>query len=129
MNKDSEIIEEEIDPPVVNRMAVAVKVKQPYIDWANGLPDNSGMIVTADKINEKPTTFLMPNYETESSIEKFLQKAKPRIFAQQLNAWCTDPDWWPEDLSAREFNKWFDLEVSEMIFDLVENESLDHVEY
>lgn len=129
MKNNEDLDEMEIDPPVVNRIAAIVKVKQPYIDWANRLPDNSGMIVSAEELNQSPTAFLIPSYETESSVERFLQKVKPRIFEQQLNAWCTEPAWWPKDRSAREFNKWFDIEVSEMVFDLVENESLDHEEH
>jgi len=120
---------EDYDPPVVNRIAVIVKVKQPYIDWANSLPDRSDVVISTEELNKTPTAFLIPAYESNSSIERFLQKAKPRIFEQQLNGWCTEPEWWPKDRSAREFNKWFDIEISEMVFDLVENESLDHVEY
>ncbi|MGE3760183.1 MAG: hypothetical protein AB7H97_20630 [Pseudobdellovibrionaceae bacterium] len=120
---------EEIDPPIVNRVAVTVKFKTPYLEWANNLPDNGGMTVTLEDLNRSPNVYLIPSYETTSSIERFLQKVKPQIFEQQLNGWCTEPNWWPKNRSAREFNKWFDVEICEMVFDLVENDSLGHEEY
>ncbi len=120
------------DPAVVNRSVITVKVKKPYVDWANTLPDavsGDTLLITLEELNESPTAFLIPAFEEPSSAQKYLQKVKPRIFEQQLNAWCTEPDWWPKDRSAREFNNWFDIEISEMTFDLAEDRPLGLEEY
>ncbi|MBX9768031.1 MAG: hypothetical protein K2X47_12230 [Bdellovibrionales bacterium] len=117
------------DPAVVNRSVVTVKVKKPYVDWANTLPEavsGDNLLITLEELNESPTAFLIPAFEEPSSVQKYLQEMKPRIFEQQLNAWCTEPAWWPKHRSARAFNQWFEVEVSEMTFDLADDGPLEH---
>ena len=129
MNRLRENEDYEIDFPSVNRVAVLVKVKQPYIDWMDNLPDGSELIISAAKLNEKPYVLLLPIDENRPSVQKVLQKAKLKIFEQQLNAWCTDIDWWPKNRSVILFDQWFEIQIATTVFDLPEDEPLGYEEY
>ena len=115
---------EHFDPITVNRAAVIVKVKQPYVDWANKLPDNSGMIVSVEELNKSPHTYLIPTYDMSPDIEAFAANAKSYIFENELNGWCTHEPWWPKNRSPQMFDEWFDMSISELIFDLDEENEL-----
>lgn len=115
---------EHFDPLTVNQAAVIVKVKQPYVDWANKLPDNSGMVVSVEELNKSPHTYLIPIYDMSPDIEAFAENVKPYIFENELNGWCTYEPWWPENRSPKMFDEWFDISISELIFDLDEENEL-----
>ena len=43
------------------------------------------------------------------------------IFKEQLNGWRRDPALWPEELTREMFHKWFDCELSTMIWDMLKS--------
>ena len=117
---------EYMDPLTVNRAAVIVKVKQPYVDWANKLPDNSGLIVSAEHLNKTPHTYLIPTFDMSPDIEAFAEEMKPFIFENELNGWCTYEPWWPQNRTPQMFDDWFEISISELIFDLDEENELSN---
>ena len=55
---------------MLNRSAVAVRPKQPFLDWVNSVePDSS---VTLDELQK--TLYLVPDYEDPADVEKVLNK-------------------------------------------------------
>lgn len=113
----------------MNRTSVTVFVKQPYIDWANALPDSDEMTVSLAELSGEATSFLIPSFDAVSETESYIQKIKPYLFQQQLNAWCTEPRWWPKSRSAKDFDAWFDVKVSEIVFDIAAEEPLLHDDF
>jgi hypothetical protein len=42
---------------------------------------------------------------------------KPDLFEQELSNYAEDARDWPDDVTARTFDEWFDLEVHSMVYD------------
>jgi len=61
----------------INRTAVYVGPKQPYIDWANSF-DDGGPTLSLDKAHG--VTFLIPDTYDETNFEKWLKKNYREIF-------------------------------------------------
>ena len=112
-------------PPIFmwDRSALIVWNKQPFVDWLNALPDNErGHTYTVADTNAEPSLYLLPPYGFDDELEELLNLVAPIIFVKQLEAWCTEPDWWPKDLEQQSFADWFHYEVTSIVSDLVDNE-------
>ena len=46
----------------INRTAVVIKAKQPFVDWINSSPDDSSNY-TLEQIDKDNLTFLIPEYD------------------------------------------------------------------
>lgn len=69
----------------VNRSVIVVRAKEPFLQWLNSLP-NPGKF-TLDEVNQDSTTFLLPEYENDSEMEKLLERYYPFIFEEELDGW------------------------------------------
>jgi hypothetical protein len=118
--------------PVVNRSLLIVFMKQPYVDWANQLPDRSvseiNAPLTLDSMNDDPAAYLVPEILDEDELEAFLERAWRMIFESQLSSWSTDQELWPKKLTPKMFIEWFEISFSFMVTDLWSKEELDYVE-
>jgi len=95
----------------INRTAITIIPKQPYIDWADSFND----VKVYSK--EAVTTILIPDEYGEFNYEKFVKKIYKQIFEEQLESWMADPDVWPKKRGYKKFIKWFDVFYSDMIWD------------
>ena len=102
---------------LVNRSAIIVKPKQPYIDWANHF-DAGGPTLTLEKGRRDPSVFLADHLEDEPEPEKILKKYYKTIFEDQLSAWTTTEETWPRNRDQRTFLEWFDVDICTMVMDL-----------
>jgi hypothetical protein len=85
---------------IVNRAALVVKPKQPYIDWANHF-DDGGPILTVESALEDFDVFLIDELENEADKQKVIRKYYKMIFQHELEAWMADRDSWPSTLDLR----------------------------
>ena len=53
---------------------------------------------------------------------RFLKKNFKTIFESELDSWMTDPGVWPKKRTFKLFKEWFDIQVSDMIFDLAKDD-------
>lgn len=101
---------------VVNRSALVVRPKEPYIEWAAGLDDEAPREV--ESMRDHCSVYLVapdPRGEQESApIELYFEW----IFEVELGGWHTDPDDWPEPRDLRTFHEWFDVKAQSIVFDL-----------
>lgn len=103
---------------VLNRSAVVVRAKQPFLDWLWSVDPSSRHHMLND-VNDQPSIYLLPECESEEESAKALRKFCKDIFEERLNGWWRDVSVWPKDLSFRAFVRWFDYSRHEIIFDLV----------
>ncbi|MCJ8277175.1 MAG: hypothetical protein MJK18_10070 [Bdellovibrionales bacterium] len=61
-------------------------------------------------------------------VEELLDILGPSIWVQQLGGWCTDEDLWPENFEELNFTDWFDIKISSMVIDFVED-GIEREEY
>ncbi|MFC1573339.1 hypothetical protein ACFL6M_07050 [Candidatus Eisenbacteria bacterium] len=100
----------------VNRSALVVRPRDPYLRWASELDEDSAGL--AESIRGKSSVYLVapdPQEEHESApIEQYYE----RIFELELEAWHTDPDDWPRVRDYRTFQEWFDVDAESIVVDL-----------
>jgi hypothetical protein len=102
---------------MLNRSAVVVKPRQPFLDWLHGADPTSGSI-TLGELEEDPTIYLVPECDTEGDVRKALRKLCEEIFVEQLAAWWTDEESWPQHRSFAVFCRWFDWQHHSLLIDL-----------
>jgi hypothetical protein len=95
----------------INRTAITIIPKKPYIDWADSFND------VKVYYKEAVTTILIPDEYDEFNYEKFIKKSYKPIFEEQLESWMADPDVWPKKRDYKTFKKWFDILCSDMTWD------------
>jgi hypothetical protein len=98
-----------------------LKPKQPLVDWLNALPD-SDLIFKLAALQIDCTVLLIPEYDTEKDAHKFIKKIHKELFERELDAFCTDPDYWPSKRDYKTFLKWFDIELHSKVFDIVDED-------
>ena len=106
---------------MLNRGAVIVRPKQPYIKWATGL-DDSGLIPDAD--GEK-TVYLIPSFEDDDEAWEIVEEIYQEIFERELWSWHTDESAWPANRTFAMFKEWFDIELHSVVEDLGGVEIID----
>lgn len=99
----------------INRTAITIKAKEPYVRWANSFQDGGPQINIKDLHS---VTYLIPDTYDEFNYEKYLKKNFKSIFESELEAWMANPSVWPQKLTYKDVKEWFDIQVSDMIFDL-----------
>ncbi len=101
----------------LNRSAVVVKPKQPFLDWLHAADPTSREITLRDLLRE-PRIYLVPECDTDADLEEVLRELCDEIFAEQLAGWITDETAWPQDCSFDLFCRWFDFQHHSMLIDL-----------
>lgn len=99
---------------MLNRGAVIIRPRQPYIDWANGL-DDSDLVPTPEG---EHTVYLIPAYENDDQAMLILSTCYQAIFEAELLGWHTDESDWPNDRSFILFQEWFSIELHSVVEDL-----------
>ena len=105
---------------IVDRMALVVRAKQPFLDWIVQYadPEDRSTIPTLADLRTTPDVFLIPESETPEAAWAFVRKMADVFFAQELEGWYQDPDYWPAKLDYKTLKQWFDLELIDMVLDL-----------
>jgi hypothetical protein len=105
------------------RSAVAVTRKQPYLDWANSL-DDGGPALTAELSRDRRTIYLVHELDAPANVDELIDEYWEEIFEQELAAWVTSDDQWPAARTRDMFIAWFDVEVTDAVYDLLSDEPL-----
>lgn len=103
-------------PYTINRSVAIIKPKQPYVDWANQLPD-ANRKTSLSYLQKDCTVILIPEYDNEEGSKKYIDKIAKDIFEDELFSWCTNEDWWPQNRTKAMFWKWFDVEPQFEVID------------
>ena len=106
---------------MLNRGALIVRPKQPYLDWAATL-DDSGLV---PDVTGEQTVYLIPSFEDDDEAERILKKVYAEIFERELDGWHTDEAAWPQNRTLAMFKKWFQVELHSIVEDLCGYELAD----
>ena len=101
----------------VNRAMMVVRARQPYVDWADSIGDDGERISLAEH-RADPTAYLIPRVETAEDAEDLLMACWPLLFESELEAWCTDEEYWPARRTIEMFAEWFEVELHSMVIDI-----------
>lgn len=105
---------------MINRCAVVVRAKQPFLDWLKALPDMVQPDMSLQDVNHEPHVYLLPEYELESQTNKLLEQFHDLVFEAELRAWWINPSDWPRDRDFDRFLQWFDIQFHSVVEDLVD---------
>lgn len=121
--------------PDINRAAVIIKLKKPFIDWlvyTGKEYDGPGHELKPENVQaegfDSKHVYLIPAYDETEEYEKFVRKHCTEIFEHELAGWYTDPEMWLKDRSWKVFREWFDYEIQTMVFDATPDKPLEHEE-
>jgi hypothetical protein len=67
----------------VNRTAVVIRPKQPFVDWLNSVPGESSDN-TLERISSENTTFLIPEFFGHNESLVYIKKIYDQIFEFEL---------------------------------------------
>jgi hypothetical protein len=105
------------------RVAIVVTRKQPYVDWANSV-DDDGPKLTLELAVDRRATYLAPESDEQPDRDALLDEFWQQMFEEELSAWATPDENWPQPLTRELFDAWFDVELSDSVYDLTPEEPL-----
>ena len=103
---------------MLNRCAVVVRKKQPYLDWLLQLPDPVDTNTTLEQLNNDSHVYLLPELVYMSEQETLIAEFWETLFELELEGWWREPADWPRVRDQNTFKKWFDVEFHSGIEDL-----------
>ncbi len=105
--------------PAVNRTAILIKPKKPFIDWAKYVNDNEKISDRAvEKEFDKYTnTYLLKEIGDDAELEKRVRERFQTIFDNELSGWSQDESEWPQKRDYKTFKEWFEIIDSVMVYD------------
>ncbi len=102
---------------MINRSAVTIKAKEPFLNWLKSLPDPAA--VTLDEVNQDSNVYLLPECEVDDEQGDILAECYDLIFEEELASWWTVRKDWPPQRNLETFKKWFDIEFHSAVIDIV----------
>lgn len=83
----------------LNRSAIVVKPRQPFLDWLH-TADPTSRKLTLRELVQEPTVYLIPECDTDEEVADVLAELCEETFIEQLKGWFTDTATWPQDRSS-----------------------------
>ena len=104
----------------VNRSAVTIRPKQPFVDWINSTPGDDKY--TIQQLSRERTVILLPEFQRPGDEMKHLKKICSEIFEHELFAWYMDDSTFPKKRDWKLFQEWFEIELSSEVSDMVDED-------
>ena len=108
---------------IVNRCAITVTPRQPFIDWAQQLRPDQPLPPAAFE----PGLYLLPTYGDRKEAIEQLAEGFEEIFCAELETWSSDPSTWPSPRSLALFKEWFAFQFFDLVSDQ-DQKPLAHIE-
>lgn len=106
---------------LVNRTAIVVKAKQPYVDWANSVGDEDDADRIVMSLNDPDldyNVYLIDEIIDPDELQGQLQRHYATIFENELRDWHLLEDDWPRRRDFATFQAWFEIETHSVVIDL-----------
>ena len=104
---------------MVNRVAVMLKCKKPFIEWVNTSdPYDKNSNLTLEEANHECTVYLIHENDAEN-LEEWISLNFSPLFESELEGWYTDESLWPKNRTRKMFDEWFSVECHSVIVDTV----------
>ena len=108
----------------LNRSAIVVRPKLPFLEWLHAADPTSGTLTLADLALE-PTIYLVSECADAEQERAALQTVFLAIFENQLDGWSRDRTTWPSSRSFGIFSQWFDCQFHSTLLDLADEPLLE----
>lgn len=104
------------------RTPLLIRRKQPYVDWAVNVDEESRALAGA--FPDRREIYLAPVAAHEQTLDEVLADCWEAIFEEELASWMEDESTWPPDRTRAMFDAWFSAELADAVIDLVPDEPL-----
>ncbi len=108
---------------ILNRTAVSVVAKQPYIDWTRKHDaDASKGMLTVSRARPHGAAILLPEFEVEEDVHEWIEENASWLFEFQLSSWTEEESAWPQTRDFKAFREWFRVDIHATVIDEAEGE-------
>ena len=81
---------------MLNRAALILRYKQPFIDWINSAdPTPGAQVFTLAEVNQQHTGYLLLEVEDERELGRWLSRHRKELFEDELGAGIPIPSCGP----------------------------------
>ncbi len=101
----------------INRSAIVVKYKAPFLEWLSSR-SKSTIEFSLDQANQDNIVYLVEEYDDLCHLEEIIKPKIKSIFEDVLKGWCRDKSKWPENMSYSLFAEWFEIHAHSRVKDL-----------
>ena len=105
----------------IDRSVAIIKPKQPFVDWANSVGDEKEPYSIHD-FRTDCSVILLPVLDSDEHAEAFIKEIFQDVFELELSSWIVVDEMWPENITYKMFQEWFDVEFHSMVFDLLQSD-------
>ncbi|RDE25253.1 hypothetical protein DV711_06800 [Motiliproteus coralliicola] len=110
---------------LLNRSALLVLPRQPYLDWVNALPSEISELeqpLSLAALEVEGRVYLLDEAESDELdadqlLAEQLQHSWQSLLENELGAWDELGRHWPEPLSQQLLQEWFELKPLSLAFD------------
>jgi hypothetical protein len=103
---------------LTNRSLLLVRLKAPYVAWANKYPPKQHQeIKSPQEIQGETSAYLVEVDDRDVDGSIALRSAWREIFENELDGWHSDPAAWPKPRTFTLFQEWFDVEFISAVRD------------
>lgn len=107
---------------------MVVRPRQPFLDWVRSVDDSPEKLELED-LQDDCSAYLVPECDDLEEQMAVILWCWEVVFEDELFAWFTDDDLWPDDRSPEMFIEWFDIEFHSTVSDLVDDLPLERINY
>lgn len=87
---------------MLNRAALILRYKQPFVDWINAVdPSPESFTLSLADTRDERTVYLIDAIDDLDHFQRWLARNHKWLFEAELNGWYTDPALWPRDRSLK----------------------------
>jgi len=100
----------------IDRSVAIIRPKQPFLDWANKLPDAEEEVSLEDLVDDC-TAILIAECDDAQEAKALINAMALDFLESELFSWCTYQNWWPQNRTKEMFWDWFDVEFHSIVID------------
>jgi hypothetical protein len=101
----------------IDRIALVLKPKQPYVDWVRSLPGMDPAL-SAEAAKCEPMVQLLPYSQDLKEVDSFVRQGWELFFLQSCAGWVKEESDLPLGRSFEKFEQWFDWSLAPLVLDL-----------
>jgi hypothetical protein len=111
---------------LINRAAVILRPKKPFVDWRNSIEVKDGRKpqFALNELRADPKLYLVRGFRDPEHVKTMILEDFDLYFGDQLVGCITGEDEWPQDRTVEMFRAWFDMEIIVWVDDTLDTEDI-----
>jgi len=102
----------------LERTALIARPKEPFAAWVRATFPGDSAGVSVEAMRAGASVYLVAEYQDPKDPGRIVRRSCRPIFEAELSQWTEDASLWPKRRHWATFEKWFDVEVLEVVIDV-----------